>query len=150
MQLASHRRPVVALTGAFLTLLVGAAVAPSQARAGCGHYVVSEFERARSVSTDLRILGEPPGDHSGRAPAPAERRERPCSGPSCSEGPQRPEAPTVTATPAGDRWCDTTATARVADPAAGGALEDGPSPRPLIRPTSLERPPRAVPPLHPF
>src|SRR4051794_8564399 len=72
--------------GAVFLLLVCALAAPSEARAGCSHYVISVAAREHLGGVlDPSLLGEP--ERESAEPAPAPGRPRPCTGPSCSGTP---------------------------------------------------------------
>ena len=93
-----HRQLTPRATGALFVLLVfGAAFAPT-ARAGCGHEVSSKASRAERKSlADLEVLrysGTEPADSTPADP----RRKLPCSGASCSQGQDLPQAPVTSST----------------------------------------------------
>jgi hypothetical protein len=105
---AKHRIAV-----AFCTLLVIGGVAPSPARASCGHDVTSSPIRSAWESlSDLELLKYSGADQANSAPT-GPRQELPCSGPSCSRGRDLPPAPaTSVAFGMSDPWCYTTNSSR--------------------------------------
>src|SRR5829696_6439061 len=92
----------------WLTLagLALAGLAPSSARASCGHYVQIRTPSAEGQPAKAAPgPGQTPGATEHEVPAPDAPAPRPCSGPTCSEG-RLPVAPPPTApAPSGeDRW----------------------------------------------
>lgn len=144
---APKRRTAISLTGAFLTLLAGMVVAPTTAQAGCGYHAVPKAERTAASVNKLQILSDLPVVAPSAEAATEEHRGCPCSGPTCSENPGRPDAPPTSPFPPSlDRWCDTTAAFALAGPGTADGVADDPSLHALILPSTLERPPRIVPP----
>jgi hypothetical protein len=94
--------------GTYLMSLAIIGVAPATSQAGCGHYALSKAERASLESlSGLPTLDLAIGDGSGSEPT--EPRPRPCSGPSCSEGPGVPLTPPPHTSVRAKQWCCTTA-----------------------------------------
>ena len=126
-----------------LALLVAGPLAPSTARAGCSHYAISLANQAELEQlADLRILtiGDGPED----ARAPLQKPDLPCSGPTCSRGPSHPQAPAPPAPVRTEPCCHLGVPASLEGPERGPRLlEDAPG-RPIVRPTSIDRPPRPV------
>jgi hypothetical protein len=111
-------------TAALLALAAVALLAPAEARATCGDYVV---------------LHPSAGEH--QPPVPADS-PLPCSGPSCSEGSLPPLTPLAPPAPAAEKWgCASPEAARGAPPLEG-AVPDPTTPRPLHRGPSVYHPPR--------
>ncbi len=124
-------------------LLVVGSVAPSQARAGCGHDVTSNLIRSVEESLfDLDVLKSSATDRANPAPA-VPRRDLPCSGPGCSKGRNLPQAP-ATSIPVriSDPCCCMTFATGGDGPDAAEKLADLPIAHPRHNSSPLERPPR--------
>lgn len=138
------------IAGAFCMLLVVGGIAPSTARASCGHNVTSDLIRSsRDSVSELELLRYDSSAESVESAPASPRRDLPCSGPSCSQGgrnlPQAP-APTVSVRMS-DPWCCTSNSPgwdgpESAEKPAEFSLS---SPRHLTSP--IERPPRHPQPL---
>ncbi len=109
MDSSSPGRALRLLPWALLVLVGLACFAPSPARAGCSHYVVSSLSRSGVNSrTDPELFRPPNAREADPAPT-APRRDLPCSGPSCSRGPGLPHVPVPLPSVLSDQWCCTTA-----------------------------------------
>jgi hypothetical protein len=127
------------IAGAFFMLLVVGGVAPSSARASCGHDVTSDLIRSAQESLyGLDIL------KYSADPAPAgHRRDLPCSGPGCSEGRNWPPAPaTSISVRISDPFCCKTFAIRGEGRDSAENLDDPSIAHPRHIPSPLERPPR--------
>ena len=127
------------IAGAFCMLLVVGGVAPSPARASCGHDVTSNLIRsARESLSDLDVL-----IYSADSTPAAPRRDLPCSGPGCSEGRNLPQAP-ATSIPVRitDPFCCTTVATYGNGPDSAEKLADLSISRPRHNSSPLDRPPR--------
>jgi hypothetical protein len=93
------------LAMALLVPLAAFAIAPSPARAECGHGVRSSANRSATRSlSGLEALHE--AGALAVDPAPdTPRRDRPCSGPTCSEKRELPHAPALSAPVRNDSCC---------------------------------------------
>src|SRR4051794_6970308 len=89
MRPRSTRRWARLGAAAFLAWLAVFGVAPSTARAGCGHGVVSLTDPL-AATAHLELLTEPMADTSPLAPS---ERPRPCTGTMCSGRPALPTVP---------------------------------------------------------
>jgi hypothetical protein len=109
MTSSSRKRSKQSLAVALLVPLVGIALAPPPARAGCAHGVTGSASRSSFGSlAGLEALNE--AGALSVEPTPADsRRDRPCSGLACSEKRQLPHAPASSAPVRNDSWCRTTA-----------------------------------------
>jgi hypothetical protein len=148
MAFSSSGRATHSVAGAFCLLLAVGGVAPSPARASCGHDVSSSVGRSAGKSLSnlelFRYSAANPFDSALGDP----RRDRPCSGPSCSRAPSVPHAPAPlpTMTVRSDPWCCTTAALRWGAPESIGMLAGRSTSQPRHGTSPLERPPRR---LHP-
>jgi hypothetical protein len=138
-----HERAKHWITGAFSMLLVIGGVAPSPARASCGHDVTSNrIQSARESRSDLELLKYSGADQANSAPA-GPRRELPCSGPSCSRSQGLPSAPvTSILVRMSDPWCCTTISSRWDDPDSADKPVDLSIAHPRYNASRVERPPR--------
>lgn len=137
---------------AFCALAVVAAFAcagtPSQARAGCAHYVVSDpqhhLAEALARFDQMLLAGAGPIDITFQAPAPAApRRSSPCPGGICSQAPPRlPLAPAPRITVRVELWGWLAAPEPCRVPSARRLDLEPPLRLPLGPVASLERPPR--------
>jgi hypothetical protein len=130
------------VAGAFGVLLVVAGIAPTPARAGCGHGVTSNLSR----STSNWLLGPELFRHSAAGPAdlaPARPgRDLPCSGPSCSQRRGVPQTPAPSSPVRSDPWCDTIAASCRDVPDSPEELTNPSPSHPRHRISPPERPPR--------
>ncbi len=104
-----HERAKRWVAGAFCVLLTVGGIAPSTARAGCGHGVTSNLSRSVQESlSSLEGFGHFTVEQNDSTPA-SPRRDRPCSGLSCSQGRRMPQVPAASSTSLrSDPWCCTT------------------------------------------
>ena len=124
-------------------LLVAGSVAPSEARAGCGHDVTSNLIRSVEESLfDLDVLKAAATDRATPGPrGPASGSAR--SGPSCSKGRNLPQAPaTSIQVRISDPCCCMTFATGGNGPDAAEKLADLPIAHPRHNSSPLERPPR--------
>jgi hypothetical protein len=107
MRLISSKRLMPLATGTLLALLVSGAGMPRSAWAGCNHLVNSRFD----TSFNLDLLDElTPGNpvshsaqnHAERSQGP--RRDRPCSGLSCSGRVPLPVSTSSQKSESSDQW----------------------------------------------
>jgi len=122
------------VSGAFVT----------NARAGCGRYVVSTWHAHEAnvfAVLELSLL-----DRSAHEPIPpAAPAPRPCSGPSCSRSPLFPPVPpSISVAPALEPWGCFPAGWPLMSPNAFYKLADPAAPHPVFEGARLERPPRAA------
>lgn len=104
MVTASRYRVKHRAVGALLVLSVVVLV-PSSAEARCGHDVTSYAGRSIAKSfSDLDLLKQSARDLSVPLSWPP-RRDRPCSGPSCSQNRGFPDAPLPSVPPRHEHWC---------------------------------------------
>jgi hypothetical protein len=124
--------------------IIGVAAAMSQA--GCGHYALSKAERASLESlSGLPTLDLAVGDRSSSDPT--EPRPRPCTGPSCSEGPRAPLTPPPHTSVRAKQWCRTTVLPPLFELESAGDLTEPAPLTPLDCWLAIERPPRMSAPL---
>ena len=143
MKSSSPQRPSHRAIGALCVLIVGGMIAPSMARAGCGHNVTSIRTRATQSSIDILQPTSLPGSQSSEPGPGIPERNRPCTGPYCSSRePDLPRAPAGSPVPRSDARSGTIATLAWTDERGdyrpAGVLVV--HPRHLTSP--LERPPR--------
>jgi hypothetical protein len=131
------------IAGAILALVVFGFASPSTALAGCGHYSPSKMDR--DLAAALANLDHLMADTGTQGTTPAVPARRPCSGPSCSEAPPPQDAPTPPTPPTGERWLCAPTFADLAVLDGQRLHRHEPSPRPVNRPATLERPPRSLP-----
>jgi hypothetical protein len=81
--------------GALIALLGCLLVAPSNVQAGCSRSVAHTSGYERLIELVRSGPEDSSGPFRGASPTSDPLRRRPCSGPSCSEGPQSPTAPSV-------------------------------------------------------
>lgn len=144
MRIPSSGRANRPFAGALLVLLATGFLAPSPARASCGHGVTSRADRrldhsASSLASLSEVIAHPTRS-SPTVPLPA----RPCSGPSCSRRQGLPPSPTTVLNLGNESGCLTglVSPSRGCDPA--GELRDGLRPHPRLSTSPFERPPRDV------
>jgi hypothetical protein len=138
-----HERTTHWIAGAFCMLMVIGGVAPSPARASCGHDVTSnQIRSSRESLSELELLKYTGTDQANSAPA-GPRREMPCSGPSCSPARGLPLAP-ATSVPVriSDLWCCMTISSRWEEPDSAEKPVDLSISHPRHNTSRLERPPR--------
>ena len=138
----SPGRALRLLPGTLLVFLGVAGIAPSPARAGCDHHVLSASDRL-----GLEPLFEQEfASLSGAAPAPsAPRRDLPCSGPSCSRNSGLPHLPAPRFSVRSESWCCTTGVPPWIGPELADELADPAPGHPRRGGTDIERPPRFLP-----
>ena len=143
MDSSFHERAKHWIAGVFSMILVIGGVAPSPARASCGHDVTSNRIRsARESLSDLELWKYSGADQANSAPA-GPRRELPCSGPSCSRRQGFPSAPvTSVLVTMSDPWCCTTISSRRDDPDSAQKPVDLSIAYPRYNTARVERPPR--------
>ena len=120
-------------------LLLTGGVAPSTARASCGHDVTSNLSRSTRESLyELDVLKD-----SASLTREMPRRDLPCSGPRCSKSQNLPQAP-ATSVPVRitDPFCCTTFATRENDPDSDLKPAELSVPSPRYIASRLERPPR--------
>ncbi|MDG3004357.1 hypothetical protein [Paludisphaera mucosa] len=105
MKAFAPARSVGLWAGAILSLLVTGLIAPSQAQAGCAHYV-KHRSAADAFAHRLDPLVAGSAEASTDAPSTPDgpRRPAPCSGPSCSGQPASPTPPPVTTIKLVEAW----------------------------------------------
>lgn len=131
-------------TGAILAIVLCASAATTEVKAGCGHYLVPAPQGdGPSLLRDLQVLSEWDRIQSHLPLTPT--RDLPCSGPSCSKNPVRPESPVPPTLVRADSWCCTSIVLLTPVPEYFEGLGTSPSARPLRRASALERPPRSRP-----
>ena len=119
-------------------LLAYGLFAPTSAMAGCGDHV-----RPNEYRSGFRSLAAVEMLEASKADAEMpERRNLPCSGPSCSQAPNVPFVPAPTPSLRTELWCLTTFAFLVGDPDSSIHLTDSDAIRSIHRSSSLERPPR--------
>jgi hypothetical protein len=123
-------------------LLVPAFV--QQAQAGCGHYVILLSQQERlAAHTDLEVVSDLDLAALEAMPPLAPLRELPCSGPTCSRNPVRPEAPAPPTPVRTDSWCCTGTILILSASELVDAILDPLPGRPVHLCSGLERPPRS-------
>jgi|SRR5579883_1631295 len=133
------------VAGAFAVLLAVGGIVPSTARAGCGHNVTSRLSRSTQDSfSNLELFRYSAASPFDSAPGdPGRDRPSPCSGPSCSQGRSRPQAPAPSSnTVRSDPCCDTTGALCWAYPESVDKLDNPFTSCPRQSTSPLERPPR--------
>jgi hypothetical protein len=134
------------VAGAFCVLLAVGLLAPATARAGCSHGVSSQLSRSVQESlsgwSGLDRLDAGPRDSAPASP----RRDRPCSGLSCSQGQPAPPAPAPAPSLRSDTWCYTTPVTCWDSPNPAGCLVESFPAHPLSKSSPPERPPRHLSP----
>ena len=131
------------IAGTFCMFLVIGVVAPSPARASCGHDITSNQSRsARESLSDLTLSKELDADQVNSATA-GPHGGLPCSGPSCSRGRGFPPAhPTSVIVKMIEPWCCTTVSRHWDDPVSAEKPVDLSISHPRHNTSRLERPPR--------
>jgi len=138
MNLPAPWRALRRLTGWALPILAGLLVAPADARANCGDYVVTRLSQAGVT------MPEHPGP-AGQLPPLAPRPHPPCSGPRCSETPAAPPAPVpATPTQASQEWGSLLDALAFAAPGATGLLGNCEGGRVIHLCSDIFHPPRLV------
>ena len=136
---ASRRTSLASSASAIvLTTLAVLACAPRATAAGCSawaHPAVGQDTLGLAALDELADASLPDAAAPGRIP--------PCSGPSCTEGPGVPLAPALVA-PSFQRelWGRSHPAFLVDRSGRLLASPERPSPRPVVEPTDVERPPR--------
>jgi hypothetical protein len=130
------------VAGAFWVLLAVGGVAPSPARAGCGHDVTSNVSRSNAkLVSNLELFRASALDLNHSSPV-GPRRNLPCSGPSCSEGQGLPHAPATSLPLRSDPWCCTTLAIQWRAPQSANRLAKPCTAHPRYSASPIERPPR--------
>jgi hypothetical protein len=132
-------------------LLVMAIIAPTTARASCGHDVKSQpIRSARESLADLELLKYSDAEHANSAPA-VPRPESPCSGSSCSRGHGLPATPVISfLVRMSDSCCCTAGSSRRDDPDSVIKPVELSMMYPRYHTSRVERPPRILLPLSHF
>lgn len=119
----------------FVAMVALLAFAPRTAEAGCSSRVHGDGQLRPSGLTALAELANDDPHAPGRIP--------PCSGPSCSDGPGTPMAPTLLAPDIWrELWCNVAAACRRDDSGRPLAALDRLPAAPPAPSTDVERPPR--------
>ncbi len=134
----SRPTPTRLAPATFVALAALLAFAPGTAEAGCSSRVHGGDQPRPIGLAALADLGD-----DDDAPAPG--RIPPCSGPSCSDGPGTPMAPTLLTPDLGrELWCHLVAACGRDRDGRFLAPCDGPPVSPSTSPTDVERPPRRL------
>jgi hypothetical protein len=127
---------------AALLPLLAISIAPSRARADCGHDVSSAASRARLASlSGLQQLEESGALRSQPAPL-VPRGSSPCSGAGCREGRQLPDVPSPSSTVRNDSWCHVALAEQADNALCVGLIAIAPALQTRHYTSPLERPPR--------
>jgi hypothetical protein len=147
MRLPTVESLVRRLTGTLLASLVVAALTTSEARAGCGHYVLWKQTTSGVIEgVGLDLLGTL-GERSSAARTPLDapvQTPKPCTGALCSGAPATPVIPDPPIPPATPRWGlveVATASPRLA--VVDHSTDDRPA-RPIDLAAAIFHPPRAT------
>jgi hypothetical protein len=128
--------------GAFTMLLLVGGLVPPRAQAGCSHDVTSNISRSfRNSVADLELLQYSAGELEHPL-SPSPRKERGCSGPSCSPGQSSPQAPAPSLSLRSDLWCFSTLELARGDRDSTAPFIMSTAPHPRHETSPLERPPR--------
>ena len=138
----SAGRPMSLRSGAFLAFVAFVIAPSSVVRAECGRDAHSKADRQTgSALAQLDILSTVPREEGAIPNAPP---RPPCSGPSCTERPSPPDSPIPPTSPQTDeRWLCVSVFADFAALDGSRISWREPSPCPVIRPSTLDRPPRS-------
>jgi len=143
MSQPSSGRPMPILAGAIIALVMFGVGSTSETQAACGHYTLAKPDRDRDVSLDhLDVLSIDPDLRDATPQAPG---RKPCTSPSCSEEPSRPNAPTPPSPDFGERGLCSLVFQGIASLEGSRLRTDEPSPHPVNHSATIERPPRHLP-----